>query len=156
VTITDRMAARRRERRVLQRVSRAVWRLEQAERERRWALASTRAEGGLDPLTVAAAVGFSPARVHRITAGAVPDGLGAALGELRAAGWPAPEDPGGDGEPGWTGATRARRSARDSSRPGRGTPGRCAVPRAPARVGPRPGELGGVFLVTSARRSQCR
>jgi hypothetical protein len=40
VTITDRMAAWRRERRVLQRVSRAAWRLEQAERERAWALAS--------------------------------------------------------------------------------------------------------------------
>jgi len=45
VTITDRMAAWRRERRVLQRVSRAAWRLEQAERERAWALASARAEG---------------------------------------------------------------------------------------------------------------
>jgi hypothetical protein len=35
-------------------------------------------------------------RAHHITAGADPDGLDAALGELRAAGWPAPEDPGGD------------------------------------------------------------
>jgi hypothetical protein len=34
--------------------------------------------------------------VHQITAGADLDGLNAALGELRAAGWPAPEDPGGD------------------------------------------------------------
>jgi len=49
VTITDWMAAWRRERRVLLRVSRAAWRLEQAERERSWALASARAEGGLDP-----------------------------------------------------------------------------------------------------------
>jgi hypothetical protein len=47
VTITDRMAAWRRERRVLQRVSRAAWRLEQAERERAWALVSARAEGEL-------------------------------------------------------------------------------------------------------------
>ena len=45
MTITDRMAAWRRERRVLQRVSRAAWRLEQAERERAWALAPARAEG---------------------------------------------------------------------------------------------------------------
>jgi len=45
VTITDRMAAWRRERRVLQRVSRAAWRLEQAERERARALAPARAEG---------------------------------------------------------------------------------------------------------------
>ena len=34
--------------------------------------------------------------MHQITAGADLDGLGAALGELRAVGWPAPEDPGGD------------------------------------------------------------
>jgi len=45
VTITDRMAAWRRERRVLLRVSRAAWCLEQAERERSWALVSARAEG---------------------------------------------------------------------------------------------------------------
>ena len=35
----------RRERRVLARVCRAAWRLEQAGRERAWALASARAEG---------------------------------------------------------------------------------------------------------------
>jgi hypothetical protein len=40
--------------------------------------------------------GLSPARVHQITAGADLNELDAALGELRAAGWPAPEDPGGD------------------------------------------------------------
>jgi hypothetical protein len=128
VTISERIAAARRERRVLARVSRAGWRLEQAERERRWALVSARAEGisirtlataiGLDPLdqaererawalasaraegvsirTLAAAAGLSPARVHQITAAADLDELDAALGELRAAGWPAPEDPGGD------------------------------------------------------------
>ena len=45
VAITDRMAAWRRERRVLRRVSRAAWRLEQAERERSWALVSARVEG---------------------------------------------------------------------------------------------------------------
>ena len=43
-----------------------------------------------------AAAGLSPARVHQITAAADLDELDAALGELRAAGWPAPEDPGGD------------------------------------------------------------
>jgi hypothetical protein len=95
VTITDRMAAWRRERRVLQRVSRAAWRLAQAERERAWALASARAEG-VSIRTLAAAAGLSPARVHQITAAADLDELDAALGELRAAGWPAPEDPGGD------------------------------------------------------------
>ena len=36
--IAERTAAWQRERRVLLRVSRAAWRLEQAERERRWAL----------------------------------------------------------------------------------------------------------------------
>jgi len=89
------MAAWRRERQVLRRVSRAAWRLEQAERERAWALASARAEG-VSIRTLAAAAGLSPARVHQITAGADLDELDAALGELRAAGWPAPEDPGGD------------------------------------------------------------
>jgi hypothetical protein len=69
VTITDRMAAWRRERRVLRRVSRAAWRLEQAERERAWALASARVEG-VSIRTLAAAAGLSPARVHQITAGA--------------------------------------------------------------------------------------
>ena len=34
--------------------------------------------------------------MHQITAGADLDALDAALSELRAAGWPAPEDPGGD------------------------------------------------------------
>ena len=95
MTITDRMAAWRRERRVLQRVSRAVWRLDQAEQERAWALASARAEG-ISIRTLAAAAGLSPARVHQITAAADLDELDAALGELRAAGWPAPEDPDGD------------------------------------------------------------
>jgi hypothetical protein len=42
--IAERTASWRRERRVLLRVSRAAWRLEQAERERSWALASARAE----------------------------------------------------------------------------------------------------------------
>jgi hypothetical protein len=82
VTITDRMAARRRERRVLRRVSRAAWRLEQAERERSWALASARA--GILIRTLTAATGLSPARVHQITAGADLDGLDAALGHISA------------------------------------------------------------------------
>ena len=95
MAITDRMAAWRRERRVLRRVSRAAWRLEQAERERAWALASARAEG-VSIRALAAAAGLSPARVHQITAAPDLDELGAAVGELRAADWPAPEDPGGD------------------------------------------------------------
>ena len=104
VTITERMTAWRREDRVLQRVSRAAWRLEQAEHERAWALASARAEG-LSVRKVAAATGLSPTRVHQITAAADADELDAALGELRAAGWPAPKDPGGNETPSWTGAS---------------------------------------------------
>ena len=83
------------ERRVLLRVSRAAWRLEQAERERSWALASARAEG-VSIRALAAAVGLSSSWVHQIVAAADLDELDAQLGELRAAGWPAPEDPGGD------------------------------------------------------------
>jgi hypothetical protein len=47
VTISERIEAGRRERRVLAWASRAAWRLEQAERERTWALASALAEGAL-------------------------------------------------------------------------------------------------------------
>ena len=93
--IAERTAAWRRERRVLLRVSRAAWRLDQAERERSWALASARAEG-VPIRALAAAVGLSSSRVHQIMAAADLDELDAALGELRAAGWPAPEDPEGD------------------------------------------------------------
>jgi hypothetical protein len=89
VTINERIEAGRRERRVLARVSRAAWRLEQAERERTWALVSARAEG-ISIRTLAAPAGLSPSRVHQIVAGAGLDALDAAIGEPRAAGWPAP------------------------------------------------------------------
>jgi len=94
VTISERIQTARRERRVLARVSRAVWRLEQAGRERTWALVSARAEG-ISIRALATAVGLSPARVHQLVAAAGLDALDAALGELRAAGWPttAPIDP---------------------------------------------------------------
>jgi hypothetical protein len=92
VTITERIEAARRERRILARVSRAAWRLNQAERERVWALASARAEG-ISIRTLATEAGLSPSRVHQLVAAADLDALDAALGELRAAGWPAPEDP---------------------------------------------------------------
>ena len=71
---------------MLARVSRAAWRLEQAERERTWALVSARAER-ISIRTLAAAIGLSSSRVHQLVADAGLD----ALGELRAAGWPAPE-----------------------------------------------------------------
>jgi hypothetical protein len=87
--IAERTATWRRERRLLLRVSRAAWRLEQAERERSWALASARAEG-VSIRALAAAAGLSSSRVHQIVAAADLDELDAALGELRAAGWPAP------------------------------------------------------------------
>ena len=92
VTISERIEAGRRERRVLARVSRAAWRLEQAERERTWALVSARAEG-ISIRTPATAAGLSPSRVYQLVAAADLDALDAAFGELRAAGWPAPEDP---------------------------------------------------------------
>ena len=84
VTISERIGAARRERRVLARVSRAAWRLEQAERERTWALVSARAEG-ISIRTLATAAGLSPSRVHQLVADAGLDALDAALGELRAA-----------------------------------------------------------------------
>jgi hypothetical protein len=81
--IAERTARWRRERRVLLRVSRAAWRLDQAGRERSWALASARAEG-VSIRVLAAAAGLSSSRVHQIVAAAGLDALGAALGELRA------------------------------------------------------------------------
>ena len=79
VKIAERTAVWRRERRVLLRVSRAAWRLEQAERERSWALASARAEG-VSIRALAAAAGLSSSRVHQIVAAADLDELDAALG----------------------------------------------------------------------------
>ena len=76
-------------------MTRAVWRLEQAERERAWALAAAKAEG-VPIREIAAAAGLSSSRVHRVVTDADIDALDAALGALRSAGWPAPEDPGGD------------------------------------------------------------
>jgi hypothetical protein len=69
----------RRERRVLTRVSRARWRLEQAERERVRALVSARAKG-VSIRRLAAAAGLSPSRVHQLVADANLDVLDAALG----------------------------------------------------------------------------
>jgi lambda repressor-like predicted transcriptional regulator len=82
--IAERTATWRRERRVLLRVSRGAWRLDQAERERSWALASARAEG-VSIRALTAAAGLSSSRVHQIVAAADLEELDAALGELRAA-----------------------------------------------------------------------
>ncbi len=89
MTISERIEAGWRERRVLARVCRAAWRLEQAERERVWALVSARAEG-ISIRKLAAAAGLSPSRGAQLVAAADLDALDAALGELRAAGWPTP------------------------------------------------------------------
>ncbi len=64
---------------------------------------SARAEG-ISIRTLATAAGLSPSRVHQIVADAGLDALDAALGELRAAGWPAPEDPAAMRTPTWTAA----------------------------------------------------
>jgi hypothetical protein len=56
------------------------------------ALVSAHAEG-ISIRTLATAIGLSPSRVHQLVANADLDAADAALGELRAAGWPAPEDP---------------------------------------------------------------
>ena len=89
MTISERIEAARREQRVLTRVGRAAWRLEQAERERTWALASARAEG-ISIRKLAAAAGLSPSRVHQLVAAADLDALDAALGELRRRAGPPP------------------------------------------------------------------
>jgi hypothetical protein len=93
VAISERIKVFRRQRRVLERVTRAAWRLKQAERERAWALSSARAEG-ISIRQLATAVGLSPTRVHQIVTAADPDEAETALGDLRSMGWPAPEDPG--------------------------------------------------------------
>ncbi len=58
-------------------------------------LSSAPAEG-VSIRKLAAAAALSPARVHQITAAADLDELDTALEKLRAAGWPAPEDPDAD------------------------------------------------------------
>jgi hypothetical protein len=84
----------RRERRLLKRVDRARWRLEHAERERAWAIKSAQA-AGVSLRSIAAAAGLSPTRIHQLVTATNLDALDGELGELRAAGWPAPEDPNG-------------------------------------------------------------
>ena len=92
MTISERIETGRRERRVLTRASRAGWRLDQAERERTWVLFSARAEG-ISIRTFDHGGRAVTLPVHQLVAAADLDALDAALGELRAAGWPAPEDP---------------------------------------------------------------
>lgn len=91
---SDWLVRHHRERRVLERVRRARWRLEQAEAERRWALVSARAEG-MSVRKIAEAAGLSATRVHQLTTGADLDAAEIGLSQLREAGWPGPEDPDG-------------------------------------------------------------
>jgi len=70
VTISEWIEASGRERRALMRVSRAAWRLDQAERERTWALVSARVEG-ISIRTLATAAGLSPSRLHQLAAPAL-------------------------------------------------------------------------------------
>jgi hypothetical protein len=70
-------------------------------------LASARAEG-ISRRTLASAAGLPPARVHQITAAADTDELDAALGGLRAAGWPARKTPTEMTTPSWTAASGVR------------------------------------------------
>ena len=86
------------------RVSRAAWRLDQAGRERGWALAPARAEG-LSIRALAAGAGLSPARVHQITAAAALDALDAALGSCGPRAGPPRKTPAGMTMPSRTGAT---------------------------------------------------
>jgi hypothetical protein len=66
--------------------------LDQAERERTWALASARAEG-ISIRKLAAAAGLSPAQVHQITAAADLDELDATLGSCGPRAGPRPKTP---------------------------------------------------------------
>ena len=80
---------------MLRRVSRAAWRLDQAEREHAWALASARPEG-VSIRKLAAAAALSPARVHQITAAADLAELDVALGSCGPRAGPAPKTPDAD------------------------------------------------------------
>jgi hypothetical protein len=57
------------------------WRLEQAERERAWALAAAKAEGA-SIREIATAAGLSSSRVHQVVTDADIDALDTALGAL--------------------------------------------------------------------------
>jgi hypothetical protein len=171
VTISERIEAARRERRVLARVCRAAWRLDQAERERTWALVSARAEG-ISIRTLATAVGLSPSRVHQIVADADLDVRNAALGELRAAGWPTPEDPDSDEDADldgrdhlptacrtrWTGCDSARASSGSSTGrlPAGGPPAPIRRLARPGRRHRRPGAGGGGHRPHRRRRGRTR
>ena len=63
------------------------------------------AREGVSIRALAAAVGLSSSRVHQIVAAADLDALDAALGELRAAGWPARKTPMAMTTRNWTAAS---------------------------------------------------
>ena len=93
VTISEPIEAGRREQRVLTRVCRAAWRLEQAERERVWALVSASAEG-ISIRKLATAAGLPPSRVHQLYTGITVSG-GGRLGQPRRSSAPEADVPAG-------------------------------------------------------------
>lgn len=94
--------------------TRAAWRLEQAERERAWALVAAR-QLEVSVRETTAAAGRSPTRVHQVVTAADLTAVQAQLDALREAGWSAPEDPEADAE-------------RSASRSGRTRPDRLTYP----------------------------
>ena len=84
-----------REKRLEARLGRAAWRLEAADRERRWAILSAAAEG-LSVRKIAAAVGLGPTRVHQIVKSADANEPDEPLSDLRSSGWPDPDHDGAD------------------------------------------------------------
>ena len=110
-------------------------------------LVSARAEG-ISIRTLAAAAGLSPSRVHQLVAAAGLDALDEALGELRAAGWPAPETPAAMRTLTWTAAItspaacRTRRAGCGGARAGSGSPARAATRRRSTCARPPTGRTG--------------
>ena len=89
VTLSERIETARCQRRVLTRVSRDAWRLDQAERERTWALISARAEGSRSAPWPRQSGSHPNGCIQLVT----PPGLDTLDAARRAAGWPALEHP---------------------------------------------------------------
>jgi hypothetical protein len=77
------------------RLDRAAWRLQAAETERLWAIASA-SEQGQSVRKIAEAVGLSPTRVHQILKDADHEAIAEQISELREQGWPAVDSDGKD------------------------------------------------------------
>lgn len=77
---------------VKKRLRHAAFRLEMAQVERLWAVASAKQQG-LSVREIAAEMGLSPTRIHQLCTESATQGALEALSVLREVGWPAPEDP---------------------------------------------------------------